>query len=1094
MYPRSVSAVPYSSRVKKGSTTTPSTNLLGGINLSTNVPRTPSRKFYSPETTTSAVYLPKTIRDKNRWRRWFYDHDPIVGSVLDTHAFLPHSEAEVVCPDIKIRRHYEDMLQDMKFFSKLPMVDLEYLKIGEVFIWMYFDEKKGYWTHTIVHNPDFIEVKGSPFALDDPIVEIKPDNELKKIIHSTDPREIQLRRKIPRDILQKLMFGQNIPVKGFNMTHLKRTSSPYDLRGTSILDRLFRILMYEDKIREANITIADNYIFPLKIFKLGDPKQKWIPNETHQNALAELLQQAQMDPNFSIIYHYGLQYEIHGYEGRVIKLNQEYEDIDKLKMIALGVNKAFVFGETTYSSANAGLQVLLGTYRAKRDMFEHEWIYPKIFKPVAELNEFYEISKAELSHRIRIKRHGKEKEERLMVPTLDWHKKLMIRDDQQYLQWLSTLYSRGQGPISTTTLLRSAGIDHEQELRNRKEEKKLEMQYGVEFLPQPATPGLGGPPGLGPIAGDKGFRKKLGNLFKRFGNKNKIAKEEINVMLKATNDEQKNGNVAGTKKVANTLFATPDREDLLTGTANKRKEGVDMLQGISNGEVEEAKQEVAVPDLIDYNVWGLKLGKIGALPHKFTEAALLFEKEVSDAWDEIALKTERDTQFLEDQKLVFSRIDQNVNTLKDILKESFSTFCRNIYTQGKFYSYDQTRYTDVKVKYALSVADHLPENLAIDRFVDEFSLETLTNFFEKNLQSINNVNFKEAKNYLTKSIRDALYATFLVASLRGYEEQGITSVRVRFASPCKNCARINEHILKIDHLLSLEKEISNFLHAACAPYLAPEITNSEDPSTVDESLEVMRNLKVGNLEAKDVPIEYMGQVSNLLSRLYSINSDILQKTSIRFSKNITGESIWIKEAKEKYPELNDDSKDIQLREAMVNKERREFSGNSYLTKDRELLISTDIGIREIPIEDALLDELMPIIHEAYKDKISNFEYKNGSFGCIQSGELNDLKAADILVSLSTTEDIGWKVNSKLPDFNKTLDSLKISESSKSLIRYGKASNYIWNKEGRLITDVVKSNDPESAFKEFFRMYVREPDKLAFLDKEIFASLNGLFKK
>ena len=109
MYPRSINAVPYTSRVKQGSTAS-SSSVFSNMNLTPDVGRTPSRKFYSPEITTSAIYLPKTIRDKNRWRRWFYDHDPIVGSVLDTHAFLPHSEAEIICADPKIKRHFEDML------------------------------------------------------------------------------------------------------------------------------------------------------------------------------------------------------------------------------------------------------------------------------------------------------------------------------------------------------------------------------------------------------------------------------------------------------------------------------------------------------------------------------------------------------------------------------------------------------------------------------------------------------------------------------------------------------------------------------------------------------------------------------------------------------------------------------------------------------------------------------------------------------------------------------------------------------------------------------------------------------------------------
>lgn len=1080
MYPRSVIAVPYTSRVKTAdisSSSSPSP-MFNNINLSGNVPRTPSRKFYSPEITTSSIYLPKTIRDKNRWNRWFYDHDPIVGAVLDTHAFLPHSKAEIICEDSKIKRHFESMLDELKFFSMMPIIDLEYLKIGEVFIYMYFDDTKGMWTHMILHNPDFIEVKGSPFSLDAPIVELRPDQELKKILQSTDPKEAQIRKRIPREILQKLLWGQNIPMREFNMTHLKRTSSPYDLRGTSIVTRLFRLLMYQDKLMEANITIADNHIFPLKIFKLGDPNQKWVPNETHQQALAELLQQAQMDPNFSIIYHYGLQYEIHGYEGHVMKLNAELESMDKIKMLGLGVSQALLTGETTYSSANAGLQVLLGTYKAKRDMFESEWIYPKVFRPVSELNEFYRIDKKELAGHYRVKRTAQELSERLIVPKLDWHKKLMIRDDQQYLQWLSTLYSRAQGPISTTTLLRAAGIDPEQELRNKKEEKNLEMQHGIEFVPAPAAGGPMGP--LGPIASVQKFRKKFSSLFD--GIRNKKAREEIKTLLEETNLRRtKTADVKEEKRLK--AYAT-DREDFLVGTSNRIKKVKDPFQGLVDSTGKPSPAAINLnPDLPDLPVWALKLHENKVLPIKVSESLLRCEKSLLDLWD----------SSLKSAAPKFSQIDnlteqfRSLSQAKTEFAEKYSDACHEIYTQGKFYSYDKTGYTDIKIKYALSLNPILPENLAMDRFVDEFSVDTSYQYMIQDLERIDLKNLKEANKFLQKSIRTGLYSCFILASLRGMEEQGISMVRVRFGAPCAECSKINEHSYDINYLLSLEDDLANFLHPDCIPALSPEINANSDQ--LDPNIKRTENFISDSVTLKNVPVEYFSQVKMVIERLGSLNKDILKNYTIQFEDDLTQNKVWETERMGSY----DTALDSQLKNALLLKDKREFSQTQYLSKDKLLLISNNIWKAASPVEEIFVNELTPHIYSQFKNKLDSLN-TSGAFGALGKDELDKLKEAEILLPLSEKDDLGWRINDKVDDFDTVLEVIKVSSVAKSLIRYGRLSNFVWNKEGKLITDVIKGNDSESIFREFFTMYILEPTKFAFLDKKMYLDFEGIIKK
>jgi hypothetical protein len=329
------------------------------VGAGSNILRNPSRRFYDPEITTTSIYLPRTIKQKNRWNRWFYDHDELIGVVLDTHAELPYSKAELVLAeeDPYIQQELEDCVHATNFFSMLPIIDLEFMKVGEVFIHTPWDAAKGRWSHIIIHNPDFVEVKFTPFADQECVIELIPDDELKSIVHSTKPENQQLKKRIPEQIFRRVLTGKNITLDPDEVTHIARRSNSYDIRGTSIISRLFRTLMYEDKLREAQITISDNFIYPLKIFKLGDPKKGWIPNETHQRALAQMLQQATFDPNFSLIYHYGLSVEYVTVADKVMKLDKEWTEISERKMIALGIGKSFLAGESTMACFTEGMEV-----------------------------------------------------------------------------------------------------------------------------------------------------------------------------------------------------------------------------------------------------------------------------------------------------------------------------------------------------------------------------------------------------------------------------------------------------------------------------------------------------------------------------------------------------------------------------------------------------------------------------------------------------------------------------------------------------------------------------------------------------------------
>lgn len=353
--------------------------------------------FSSPD----RLQLPSQAAQLNQYWRMFYQMDPVIGGAIDLHGDMPWSAANIMMDQSggnskEILEAYEDMLTETELITILPRMTREFFIIGEVFPYMHWDEDEGIFTHITMHNPDYVEVIDSPLVDDDPILTLRPSQEMRRMMQSQDPRYIQLRHKLPTDILALMVNGKNIPLDPINASHIARRSFPYDIRGTSIMSRMFRILMYEDAVFNGQIQQATRHALPLRIFKIGDPATGFVPPPEEEERFANLLAEAEVDPLSAIIYHHALQVEYHGIEGKQLRITQEWDVIERAKLIALGVNRSFLHGETSYASANAGLQVLMMRYRTLRDMFLADWVYKRVFATMAELRGFYrEVKKSD---------------------------------------------------------------------------------------------------------------------------------------------------------------------------------------------------------------------------------------------------------------------------------------------------------------------------------------------------------------------------------------------------------------------------------------------------------------------------------------------------------------------------------------------------------------------------------------------------------------------------------------------------------------------------------------------------------------------------
>jgi hypothetical protein len=458
--------------------------------------------------TPDKYYFPRNRVVANSIWREIYKRDPAVAIATDMYAELPWSRFDLTgIEDDSIRHLYEDMFHALNVVPKMQIYTREYLVTGELILHLVFNSLKGIWDRVISHDPDYVRVEGIGLAAEQPLLWLRPTPEIKKLVSSADPRIRRLQNAIPKELIMAFRMNKEVPLDSLNTTYIPRLNFSKDIRGMSLYTRLYRVIMYEDFIVNASLAVAQRNAAPLRIFKLGDPNTGWLPDADDEAAFAEMLSIAESDPLAAIIMHHNVSCDLVGVSDRVLLISKEWDFIERVKLLAMGVSKAFLIGETSFAASVAGLQTLLERLSALRTKIEQEWLIKKVMEPIARMNEFYKRPKSEIEHRLRIKTPDQME---LLIPKIKWQKNLDPTQDVALLNIWRDLKERGL--ISERTYSNGAGLDVDVERKNIAEEKKFKDEHPEIYgIPSTQTaPGLPGAPKPGGAPGAPGAKPAPG--------------------------------------------------------------------------------------------------------------------------------------------------------------------------------------------------------------------------------------------------------------------------------------------------------------------------------------------------------------------------------------------------------------------------------------------------------------------------------------------------------------------------------------------------------------------------------------------------------
>lgn len=438
--------------------------------------------FYSPELSTDFLELPQSVDEKRNFYRFFYDTDPFVGQAVDLHTELPLSKVRLGKPRAQSHEMAEKSLafctkwaKKIGLLHRLIEIVHDYTLLGEV--WVFAEDaspdmpedithetrreldaygepkeeqvqradaaersirwmKRNYhgWTALRVLPPEQVHMEGFPFT-DEKIIELIPDSKTKDIIdraNNGDENAIRIANSMPEDVVAAITQGSNIPLNtdpnaGSFCYYMARKKSQYEPRGKSILERCLRSLVYRDKLRQAQTSIASRHMTPIRIIWCEDG------SNSDLDAIREQVDLALQDPDYSIVTNFELHWDEMGSQQRLLELSSEYELTDRQLYAGLGVTESLLSGESSYSGDRINLEVINTRYMLLREVLQ-DMVETRLLEPMCRRMGFIE--------------YDEDGNETVITPSLSFTR-LALRDNADTFDALYNLYTKGSLDIDT---------------------------------------------------------------------------------------------------------------------------------------------------------------------------------------------------------------------------------------------------------------------------------------------------------------------------------------------------------------------------------------------------------------------------------------------------------------------------------------------------------------------------------------------------------------------------------------------------------------------------------------------------------------------
>jgi hypothetical protein len=320
-------------------------------------------------------------------------------------------------------RHYLKLLEKKKSLLE-ELKEMREKKKEEMELFSHITNKdyEGF-DHIKVLPPEQIELSSDDGGMaDGPSVYYKPPAKQKESYLNNPNVSSEVKDKLQQE--GKIPLNQD-PFSGSYVIHFSRAKSGYELHGRSILQRCMRTIMYREKLRQVQNTIASRNMTPKTLVVAPD-----ISPAEAMNLRAQI-DEVKNSPDGSIVATYEMRWEEIGSEGRLLALDGEWTHTNSDLAIGLSLSPELLIGEGMFSGNRIQMQLMETSYLQFRDVLTGI-IEDKIFKPIAMKKGFYEMDK-----------YGRP---RWIYPKVSFSR-MALRDQGDVYDMLFNLYSKGSLPV-----------------------------------------------------------------------------------------------------------------------------------------------------------------------------------------------------------------------------------------------------------------------------------------------------------------------------------------------------------------------------------------------------------------------------------------------------------------------------------------------------------------------------------------------------------------------------------------------------------------------------------------------------------------------
>ena len=269
---------------------------------------------------------------------------------------------------------------------------------------------------------------------DQPNIKYKP-SESEKEAHMGDPEvDSSIKDQLAED--GTLTLNAN-PFMGSYVIHFARKKSGYELHGRSALQSTMRAIIYREKLRQVQTTLASRNMTPKTLITAPGV------SEVQVAQLRAHADEAKADPDYTIVTNYAVDWNEIDASSRLLQLADEWQHTNSNLAIGLGFSPEILIGEGMYGGNKIQLELMSNTYVQYRESVA-DIIENQIFKQIAMIKGFYELDN-----------YGRP---RWIYPKVTFGQ-LALRDSGDTFELMFNLYSKGSLPISV--IYDFLGIDAE---------------------------------------------------------------------------------------------------------------------------------------------------------------------------------------------------------------------------------------------------------------------------------------------------------------------------------------------------------------------------------------------------------------------------------------------------------------------------------------------------------------------------------------------------------------------------------------------------------------------------------------------------------